>query len=148
MDKILIGRRDVADFPGFGLSKVPVKIDTGAYTSSIHCDFVELVKKDGMDVLEVRFFDQEETVAQTYYFKKFKQKTVRSSSGEGEKRFLVEGEIVLFGNTYSTLFSLTKRVRMKFPVLLGRKLLNKKFVVDSSKVYLSRNKKKHTINIA
>jgi hypothetical protein len=36
---------------------------------------------------------------------------------------------------------------MKYPVLLGRKLLNKNFVIDSSKVNLSANNKMHTVII-
>ncbi len=148
MEKIVIGRKDVADFPSFGLVKVPVKIDTGAYTSSIHCDYVELVQMNGKTQLEVRFFDQNGMKAASYFFEKFKEKVVRSSSGEGEKRYFIEGEITLFDKKIKTLFSLTRRIRMKTPVLLGRKLLNKNFVVDSSKVYLSKNKKRHTVNIS
>jgi hypothetical protein len=145
MEKIIIGRRDTADFPSFGLSDVPVKVDTGAYTSSIHCDFIDVIEKDGKTNLEIRFFDHNDLIAKTYYFDKFKEKIVRSSSGEGESRYFIEGEIVLFNKTYKTQFSLTKRRRMKFPVLLGRKLLNKNFIVDSGKVYLSKNNKIHTV---
>ena len=147
MEKIVIGRKDFADFPSFGLTKVPVKIDTGAYTSSIHCDYVELVQKEGRTQLEVRFFDQNGVKAPSYFFDNFKEKVVRSSSGDGERRYFIEGEILLFDEKIKTLFSLTRRVRMKNPVLLGRKLLNRNFVVDSSKVYLSKNKKKLTVNI-
>ena len=35
-DKIVIGRRETAQLLDFGLENVRVKIDTGAYTSSIH----------------------------------------------------------------------------------------------------------------
>lgn len=145
MEKIIIGRRDWADFPTFGLTRVPVKVDTGAYTSSIHCDEIQMLEKDGKRTLAVRFFDQADKKAEIYYFDKFKEKVVRSSSGEGESRYIIEGEIELFGRMYKTQFSLTKRMRMKFPVLLGRKLLNKNFVVDSGKVYLSKNNKIHTV---
>ena len=37
MPKKVIGRIDKADFPLLGLFDIDVKIDTGAYTSSIHC---------------------------------------------------------------------------------------------------------------
>jgi hypothetical protein len=33
----LIGRREFVDFPLLGVYHVEAKIDTGAYTSSIHC---------------------------------------------------------------------------------------------------------------
>jgi len=36
-----IGRIDKADFPELNLQNIEVKIDTGAYTSAIHCDYIE-----------------------------------------------------------------------------------------------------------
>ena len=36
-NKILIGRKDKADFPELSLNDIDIKIDSGAYTSSIHC---------------------------------------------------------------------------------------------------------------
>ncbi|MEO2061132.1 MAG: peptidase, partial [Mesonia sp.] len=36
--KKTIGRVDKADFPELGLNEIAIKIDTGAYTSSIHCE--------------------------------------------------------------------------------------------------------------
>lgn len=148
MEKIIIGRKDFADFPAFNLVNIAVKVDTGAYTSSIHCDYAKLVERNGKPVLEVRFFEQMGKDTQTFFFEKYKQKVVRSSSGEGEFRYFIEGTITLFDKQYTTLFSLTKRVSMKHPVLLGRKLLNRNFVVDSSKVYLSKHNKKQTLNIS
>ena len=37
MNKKIIGRVDKIDFPKLGLYNIDVKIDTGAYTSAIHC---------------------------------------------------------------------------------------------------------------
>jgi len=42
----IIGRKDRADFPMFDMFNVPVKIDSGAYTSSIHCSSVCEIKKN------------------------------------------------------------------------------------------------------
>ena len=35
--KKTIGRADIVDFPDLGIEGVKAKIDTGAFTSSIHC---------------------------------------------------------------------------------------------------------------
>ncbi|HBT08538.1 MAG TPA: peptidase, partial [Leeuwenhoekiella sp.] len=35
MEKVVIGRTDRADFPALGIADIDIKIDTGAYTSSI-----------------------------------------------------------------------------------------------------------------
>jgi len=37
MPKKTLGRTDKADFPTLDLVDIDIKIDTGAYTSSIHC---------------------------------------------------------------------------------------------------------------
>lgn len=39
---IVIGRRDKVDFPELGLKNIDVKVDTGAFTSSIHCHDIRL----------------------------------------------------------------------------------------------------------
>lgn len=37
MTKKILGRIDIVDFPKLELYNIDVKIDTGAYTSAIHC---------------------------------------------------------------------------------------------------------------
>ena len=41
MVKKIIGGIDISDFPELGLLQIDVKIDTGAFTSVIHCSEVE-----------------------------------------------------------------------------------------------------------
>ncbi len=129
--KIVIGRKDVADFPEIGFNQVEVKIDTGAYTSSIHCGFIE-IKKDGL--LYCSFLDGKhpEYSEDIHVFKNFKTIRVKSSNGIAQKRYEIKSKIKLFGKSYSISLSLSDRKDMKFPVLLGRKFLNPKFVVDPS----------------
>ncbi|MBU2018830.1 MAG: RimK/LysX family protein [Bacteroidetes bacterium] len=141
MERIVIGRKDKADLPLFKLVDIPVKIDTGAYTSSIHCDQIDKKTIDGKEILEVVFFSMNKEVAPTFQFDTFSEKRVRSSTGEMESRYIIQGNIELFGKVFKTPFSLSKRMKMKYPVLLGRKLLNRKFVVDSAKTNLSCLKK-------
>ena len=143
MNKMLIGRKDTADFPDFGLKCIQVKIDSGAYSCSIDCRKVELVEKDGIQQLEVVFLnvDSANYTGRKYYFDDFRSKKVKSSSGHSQIRYFIKGKIVLFGNTYKTYFSLSKRAGMKTPVLIGRKLLNNNFIIDTKKVNLSNNLK-------
>lgn len=147
MEKILIGRKDKANFPLFDLEGVPVKIDTGAYTSSIHCDHIEKVQDGEGESLRVEFFSWQERPAPIVVFEEFTEKIVKSSTGLPESRYFIKGNIVLFGKKYSTSFSLTERKGMRYPVLLGRKLLNKRFVVDPSKTNLSVLNKKTSVFI-
>lgn len=142
MEKIVIGRRDIADLIDFDLLHVPVKVDSGAYTSSIHVNYVAEIEKEGVQQLEVVFLDENHKsyTGIPHYFKKFKTKKVRSSTGEVQLRYFIKTKIKLFDEVFTTEFSLTKRSGMKFPILLGRKILNKRFLIDTSKVNLSMKK--------
>lgn len=126
----VIGKDDIADFPKFGLKDVRVKIDSGAYTSTIHCSKIKEIDKGLLVVFldkKEKGFNGEEIIFSTY-----KQKRVRSSSGEMQERYIIKGDILLFGKKYNTEFTLSRRNLMRYPVLLGRKLLNNKFLIDTS----------------
>lgn len=133
--KIVIGRKDIADFPDLGFNQVQVKIDTGAYTSSIHCKSIE-VKADKLYCI---FLDEKhpEYSLETHCFENFKTITVKSSNGIAQKRYEIKSKIKIFKKTYTISLSLSDRKEMRFPVLLGRKFLNPKFIVDPGLVDLS-----------
>ena len=139
-----IGRADKADFPELSLTNIDIKIDTGAYTSSIHShDIKELVingeKHIVFQILDPShpFYRDEE-----YKTKRYTKKRVKNSFGESEERFVVETLIILFGVEYPISLSLSERKDMKYPILIGRKLLKGKFIVDVSKKKLSYKTKK------
>jgi hypothetical protein len=144
----VIGRKDRADFPMFEMFNVPVKIDSGAYSSSIHCSSVSEIKKnENESFLEVVFLDESYAGfnSEKKIFTSYRKKKVKSSTGDEQERFFVRIPIVLFGEIIETDFSLTTRNGLKSPVLIGRKLLNKKFLIDTSKTNLSFKEKKKVI---
>ena len=55
--KIVIGRKDIADFEKLNLYGIEVKIDSGAYTSSLHCHQTEKIIKDGKELIKCNFLD-------------------------------------------------------------------------------------------
>ncbi len=145
----VIGRNDKADFPELDLTNIKVKVDTGAFTSSIHCyDFKE-IEVNGEKHIEFKLLDPSHPKYQnkTFKVKKYKSKNIKSSFGNIEERFIITTNILLFGQEYSIDLSLSERSDMKFPILLGRKFLNKQFIVNTSlknvSVKLKRKKKKN-----
>jgi len=128
MEKILIGRKETANLPTFGLIGKTVKIDSGAYTSSID---IERIRREG-DVLYVLFDKENDEIE----FKDYKVKVIKSSNGLAQERYIIKGKIHLGNKIYNTQFSLTDRSGMRYPILIGRRLLNKKFIIDTSKAYL------------
>lgn len=136
MSKQIIGRRDIADFKDLGLAQVKIKIDTGAYTSSIHCDQIEIINNQ----LHCRFINDNETNNhQHLIFEDYECIKVKSSNGQVERRYQIKSKITLFDKTYTISLSLANRSSMKNPVLIGRKFLNKKFIVDTDLENLSHN---------
>ncbi len=147
--KIIIGRKDVADFKKLNLFDIEVKIDSGAYTSSFHCHKIEKVNRNGKEVVRCNFLDpgHPQYHEKEFYFEEFSLRNVKSSNGITEERFSITTEITIFGKNYPIELTLTEREEMKHPVLLGRKFLSKKFLVDTSRKNLSFKGKKIEIKI-
>lgn len=130
-----IGRTDKADFPSLHLHDIDVKIDTGAYTSTIHCKNVQVED----NYLKSVFLDPEHPAyhEKEFIFDKYDVRVVKSSNGQTQARYRILTEIELFGKCYPIFLTLSDRGEMKYPVLLGRKFLTKRFVVDINRTNLS-----------
>lgn len=141
--RIIIGRKDIADFEKLNLFGIEVKIDSGAYTSSFHCHKIEKVTKDEVEKIKCNFLDpgHEQYHEKEFCFEKFEIRSVKSSNGMVEERFSIFTEITIFKNIYPIELTLTERPDMKHPVLLGRKFLSKRFLIDTSRKNLSYNQK-------
>lgn len=137
--KTLIGRRENIDFPGLGLFGITAKIDTGAYTTALHCHDIHLEKEEGKDVLCFKLLDptHPEYNEKEQRFYDFKEKEIKNTSGIPEKRFVIKTKVKLAGRIIKSLISLTDRGNMRYPVLIGRRLLRNRFVVDVSYTDLS-----------
>ncbi len=112
---------------------IRVKVDTGAYSSTIHCHHIrEYVDDEGRPTLSFVLLDPShpEYDGHTYTSVSFRQKPVRSSNGTREVRYLIKTKIRLFGRDYPVELSLSERGEMRYPVLLGRRLLKGRFLVD------------------
>lgn len=136
----LIGRRDIIDLPEWNLEAIEAKVDTGAYGCAIHCHKIELIEDGGIVKLQFELLDPQhpDYIGKKYTVTTFREKKVKSSSGVMEKRFVVKTELKIFNEIHVVEFSLTNRKKMKYPVLLGRKFLKKRFLVDVSKKNLSQ----------
>ena len=135
--KQIIGMTDLVDFPDLALFDVQAKVDTGAFTSALHCKDVRLVKSGGTTRLSFRLIDKTGEGSQQFYSDEYRQKMIRNSFGMAEKRYVIKTRIVLFKRIIRAEFTLADREKLKNPVLLGRKLLRNRFIVDVSQRNLS-----------
>jgi hypothetical protein len=135
--KQIIGMTDLVDFPDLGLFDIQAKVDTGAFTSALHCKDVRLVKSGLKTKLSFWLIDKTGLPARKFRSDQFSQRMIRNSFGVAELRYVIQTRIVLFGRTIRAEFTLADRDQLKNPVLLGRKLLRNRFLVDVSQKNLS-----------
>lgn len=128
------------DLPDLGLSNIHAKIDTGAYSSSLHCQQASV--ENGL--LRFVLLDEEhpEFTGMPFVFDTFDQRDIKNSFGEVERRFIIQTTIRIYDEDILTTFSLSNRGSLKFPVLIGRKILRHRFVIDVSKKNQSYREKR------
>jgi hypothetical protein len=119
--KTIIGSEEFVSLPELNVNMIHARVDTGAATSSLGVKWV----KEEEGVISCLLPNK-----QVVTFDSFKKKIIKSSFGHTEERYVVKILINVLGRKVRTNFTLADRSKMKFPILLGRKLLKGKFMVD------------------
>ena len=137
--KKIIGKREIVSILDLELFDLDAKIDTGADSNSLHCDDIYI---DDENFVHFTLLDK---VHPAYHTKKIKMplykiKRVKSSNGTVQIRASIKVDIQFFNKKYTTVISLTNRADMKYPMLIGRKFLANRFLVDVSQEYLTKAK--------
>ncbi len=129
-EKLTIGRREIIDFPELGLYGITAKVDTGAYTTALHCH--DIREENGVLYFKLLDPTHPDYNKQEQRFTEYSQKEIRNSFGETEKRYIIKTIVKIGRKRIKSVISLTDRGTMRYPVLIGRKLLKNRFVVDVS----------------
>ena len=140
-DKKIVGRKELISIVDLDLYDLDAKVDTGADSNALHCDDIE-VDEEGF----VHFTLLDE-VHPSYHGRKMKMplykiKRVKSSNGEVQERASIKVEVDFYNKKYKTVVSLTSRADMKYPMLIGRRFLSGKFLVDVSQEYVTKGEQK------
>ena len=109
------------------------RIDTGADTTSIHADNIQLVEKDGRRY--VRFVLVEpETGRQVRQELRLRRRVlIKQSNGLRDRRFVVRMWVAV-GDARSHIdVNLTDRSDFEYPMLIGRNFLTDSLIVDVSR---------------
>ena len=141
----VIGTNTLVDILDF--HDIPAKIDTGADSSSIWASEIEM-QKNG--ILRFKFF----APSSPFYRDEFHEATdysvsvVRSSNGAEQIRYRVKIPTRIGEQTIKVYYTLADRTANNFPILIGRRTLKNKFLVDVSKRHFNppRNKKTKGLN--
>ena len=134
--KIIIGRSDIIDLPELAITNIKAKVDTGAYTSAIHCTKPKVF---GIKKKKISFyiFGRNAIKKKKFITEDFSEKDIKNSFGQIERRFIIKTKVLIFEKILEAEFSLSDRSNMRHPILLGRKFIKSRFLVDVSKINLS-----------
>ncbi len=132
--KTIIGWREWCALPDLELPGILAKIDTGAKTSSLHAFRIKNFQRDGEDWLRfyvhpVQRHRLPEVVCEA---RLADERTVTSSNGKSEYRPVIITRFKMGRLTFKTELTLSNRDDMGFRMLIGRRALAKRFIVDSS----------------
>jgi ribosomal protein S6--L-glutamate ligase len=139
---ITAGWREFADFPGWGLRRVRVKLDTGARSAAVGVRYYELFDAGSRPEVELHFAPYRTHPERVFVIlvPVVGFATVRSSSGETERRPVVEVEVRIGPVTKRVRATVADRSRMLVAVLLGRTALAPEFVIDPSRKYVLKHR--------
>ncbi len=127
--KIVIGWSEYLDFPDWHIEGLLAKVDTGARTSALHVEDLEVVGGNLVQFNVItgrKHADSDVRVIAPI----LKWARVRSSTGHYTERCFVRTTVRIGSVTKDIELSLVSRERMIYRMLLGRKALERDFLVD------------------
>ena len=137
--KTTVGWRELIALPDWHIPKLRAKIDTGAKTSALDVDQIELLpgRKIRFDVV----LSNNHRRRRKWITADIARTTViKSSNGERETRYVVETTLELAGRCKLAEFTLVRRENMLCRMLIGRTALSPHYIVDAGRTYLTRKR--------
>lgn len=118
------------------------KVDTGACSSSLHAERIEVFQRDGNDWVRfhVLFDSNKARIDRLCEAPVLTQRHVTSSNGQTSHRYVIAASVTLAGQQFTTEVTLSHRGNMTYPVLIGRKALSGRFIVDVSQSFAGDKK--------
>jgi len=134
-----VGWREWVSLPDIGIDRIKGKIDAGARTSALHA--VDLHQYFDEGVLRIRFrvypVQRDSTSHLTCDAEVIDERSVKISAGVAEVRPVIRTNLCLGASCWPIDLTLTDRANMGFRLLLGRRALQRRVLVDPSRTFLS-----------
>ncbi len=133
----VVGWREWVGLPDLGVTAINAKVDTGARSSSLHAWDIAAFARDGAEWLRfaVRPLQHNDGVVVAEALSAG-EREVRSSNGEVEQRYAIRTTLVVLGRRFRTELTLSRRDEMGFRMLLGRRSVRNRFLVDPGRSFL------------
>ena len=128
-EKVWIGYSEVVALPDWGVSRLKVKVDTGARTSALHVEDLEEVADHVVRFRLVREGERDLHIETPV----LRRSHIKSSNGQSEERYVVVTRLRLGAVEKTIEISLTRRGEMRYPRLRGRSALAGDFWIDPAR---------------
>ena len=133
----VMGWREWLELPDLGIKRVKAKVDTGARSSSLHAEGIELFQVRGQ--VGVRFIvlplQRSRLKPVSCQAPLYDERYVKSSNGSRELRPVIRTAVFWGGQTWDVDITLTSRDLMGFRMLLGREAIRRRYLVDTGRSY-------------
>lgn len=131
----VVGWREWVHLPSVGVDWIKAKIDTGAKTSSVHAFDLQVLDGGARVRFAIHPWQRGALDETPVELPVHDVRSVRSSSGHAEERYVVLLPFVLAGREVDAEVTLTDRDEMGFRMLVGREALVPGFLVDPARSY-------------
>lgn len=128
--KSIIGRVEALIFAESNIINLPAKVDTGAYRSSVWA--TEVYEKNSMLYYKLLGPQSAYYNGQELQTAEYKLVEVENSFGHKQMRYSIFLKVKICGKTIRSNFTLANRAEKTYAVLIGRKMLKNRFIVDVS----------------
>lgn len=138
--KSIIGWREYVSLSDLGLKNIKAKVDTGARSSALHAFDISYYKRGKKTFVKFKVHPEQRNTKKTLNCKAelYEFRKVKSSNGLTEERPVILTTILLMDRIWEVELTLTNRYEMGFRMLLGRRSLRKRFLIDVTKSYLGK----------
>jgi ribosomal protein S6--L-glutamate ligase len=138
LDKLItIGSEEWCVFDTLGIPAIKARVDSGAKTSSIQANNIKVFIRGAQEWVkfEVNPIQDNRSIAINCEAKMVDRRTIKSSSGISEERFVIKVPVSIGSETFDIELTLANRDTMEFRMLLGREALNNRYIVNPAKNY-------------
>lgn len=116
--------------------KYEARIDTGAESSSIHAENIQLIERDGKRYVRFSLLNPETNELIELERRLRRKVLIKRQQGERERRYVVKLWLTLGEIKELVDVTLSNRTDFEYPVLVGRNLLTDTAIVDVSQQHI------------
>ncbi len=139
-DLSIIGSEEWCVFEALGIPAIKARVDSGAKTSSIQAANAKVFGRGGQEYVkfEINPLQDNRSINIQCEAKLVDRRTVKSSSGIAEERFVIKTPVTIGSDTFDIELTLANRDTMEFRMLLGREALNGRYMVNPADFFLQK----------